>query len=68
MPAVYPDLASKVVLVSGGASGIGAAIVRHFARQTSTVVFFDINDEAGTRLARGSCPARGSPRTFSMST
>jgi D-xylose 1-dehydrogenase len=52
MAAIYPDLAGKVVLVTGGASGIGAAIVRHFARQKSTVVFFDIKDEAGIGLAR----------------
>ena len=50
MAAVYPDLAGKVVLVTGGATGIGAAIVRHFARQKSAVIFFDINDEAGTGL------------------
>lgn len=52
MTAVYPDLADKVVLVTGGASGIGEAIVRSFVRQASTVVFFDINAEAGIRLAR----------------
>ncbi|MBV9565268.1 MAG: SDR family oxidoreductase [Bradyrhizobium sp.] len=52
MAAIYPDLAGKVVLVTGGASGIGAAITRHFARQKSTVVFFDIKTEEGTRLAR----------------
>ena len=52
MAAVYPDLAGKVVLVTGGAAGIGAATVRYFAQQKSTVIFFDINDEAGTRLAR----------------
>lgn len=52
MAAIYPDLAGKVVLVTGGASGIGEAIVRHFARQKSTVVFFDIKVEEGTALAR----------------
>jgi NAD(P)-dependent dehydrogenase (short-subunit alcohol dehydrogenase family) len=36
MAAVYPDLAGQVVLITGGASGIGEAIVRHFARQKST--------------------------------
>jgi NAD(P)-dependent dehydrogenase (short-subunit alcohol dehydrogenase family) len=52
MAAIYSDLAGKVVLVTGGASGIGEAIVRHFARQKSTVVFFDIKVEEGTALAR----------------
>jgi NAD(P)-dependent dehydrogenase (short-subunit alcohol dehydrogenase family) len=52
MAAIYPDLAGKVILVTGGASGIGAAIVRVFARQKSTVVFFDINEEAGMGLSR----------------
>lgn len=51
MPAAYPDLANKVVLVTGGASGIGAAIVRRFAEQKSTVLFFDIQAAAGAALA-----------------
>jgi NAD(P)-dependent dehydrogenase (short-subunit alcohol dehydrogenase family) len=51
MAAIYPDLAGKVVLVTGGASGIGEAIVRRFAQQKSIVLFFDIKVEEGTRLA-----------------
>ncbi|WP_426434669.1 SDR family NAD(P)-dependent oxidoreductase [Bradyrhizobium genosp. P] len=52
MAATYSDLAGKVVLVTGGASGIGEAIVRRFAQQKSTVVFFDIKVEEGAHLAR----------------
>ena len=52
MAATDSDLAGKVVLVTGGASGIGEAIVRRFAQQKSVVVFFDIKAEEGTRLAR----------------
>ena len=52
MAAIYSDLAGKVVLVTGGASGIGEAIVRRFAQQKSVVVFFDIKVEDGVRLAR----------------
>jgi D-xylose 1-dehydrogenase len=51
MAAVYSDLAGRVVLVTGGASGIGAAIVRRFAAQKSTVLFFDIQESAGAALA-----------------
>jgi len=52
MAAIYSDLAGKVVLITGGASGIGEAIVRRFAQQKSIVVFFDLKVEEGTRLAR----------------
>jgi NAD(P)-dependent dehydrogenase (short-subunit alcohol dehydrogenase family) len=53
MAAIYSDLAGKVVLVTGGASGIGAAISRAFAAQGSTVILFDILHNAGEALAQG---------------
>jgi D-xylose 1-dehydrogenase len=40
--AVYPDLEGKSVVITGGASGIGAAIVRAFVRQRAKVGFIDI--------------------------
>jgi len=50
--AVYPSLEGRTVLVTGGASGIGEAIVRGFARQKSRVAFIDIAREAGEALAQ----------------
>jgi D-xylose 1-dehydrogenase len=40
--AIYPDLRGKSVIVTGGGSGIGAAIVRAFVRQKAHVGFIDI--------------------------
>jgi NAD(P)-dependent dehydrogenase (short-subunit alcohol dehydrogenase family) len=50
MAAIYPDLEGKSVLVTGGASGIGASIVRAFARQKAKVGFLDIAREPASRL------------------
>lgn len=46
----YPSLADRVVLVTGGASGIGADIVRAFAGQDARVAFLDILDGDGEAL------------------
>lgn len=50
--ATYPDLAGRSVVVTGGGSGIGAAIVRAFARQHAKVGFIDVADEPSRELER----------------
>ena len=49
--AVYASLKGAVVFVTGGASGIGAEIVRAFGDQGSRVGFIDIDTERGGALA-----------------
>ena len=51
MGVTYPSITGKVVLVTGGASGIGADIARAFHRQKAKVAFLDIQDQAGAALA-----------------
>ena len=46
----YPSLQGRAVLVTGGATGIGAAFVEHFARQGAKVVFMDIDDSGAQAL------------------
>jgi len=48
--AIYPSLEGRVVLVTGGASGIGEAIVEAFARQKARVAFLDLQDDAAKGL------------------
>lgn len=55
--ATYPSLSGRAVLVTGGATGIGASIVEHFASQGARVAFFDILEKEGRQLA--SSLARG---------
>jgi len=49
--ASYPSLRERAVLITGGATGIGEALVSHFARQGSRVAFLDIQDKPAQRLA-----------------
>ena len=48
--AIYPDLEGKSVIVTGGGSGIGAAIVRAFVRQKAKVGFIDIAEAPSRAL------------------
>ena len=38
----YPSLDGRVALITGGGSGIGAALVSQFAAQGSRVAFLDV--------------------------
>ncbi len=60
--AIYPSLRDRVVLVTGGGSGIGEEIVLHFLQQGSRVAFID-NAEAATRdfLQRVATAGHGTP-------
>jgi NAD(P)-dependent dehydrogenase (short-subunit alcohol dehydrogenase family) len=51
--AVYPSLAGKRVLITGGATGIGAGLVEAFAGQNAQVTFLDIDAPSGEALAAG---------------
>src|SRR5260221_3285799 len=60
----YAGLAGRVVLITGGASGIGAAFVRAFASQQARVAFLDIDAVAGAALVREVAAAGGTAPLF----
>ena len=47
----YPSLKGRSVLISGGATGIGEALVRAFAGQVARVGFVDLAQDEGDALA-----------------
>jgi len=50
--ASYPSLRDRVIIVTGGATGIGEALVEAFAMQDAHVAFPDIQDEAAEKLTK----------------
>ena len=47
----YESLKDRTVVITGGASGIGAAFVRGFVENGARVAFLDVQEEAGSALA-----------------
>ena len=64
---LHPSLKGRVVLVTGGASGIGAAHVREFAAQGARVAFLDLAEEPAGELV-AAVEAEGHPRPLFLPT
>jgi NAD(P)-dependent dehydrogenase (short-subunit alcohol dehydrogenase family) len=62
----YPSLKNKVVFISGGATGIGAALVEAFCQQGAQVAFVDILAAEAEQLVRkiGEIPGATKPHFF----
>lgn len=63
---LYPSLRDRVVLITGGATGIGASLVEAFCRQRARVAFLDIQDDAAAALVRRIAAVEGAatPRYY----
>ena len=57
----YPSLTDRTVLITGGATGIGACLVEHFVEQGARIGFIDIDAAAGQALAARLAGARNAP-------
>ena len=55
-------LANKVAIISGAASGMGAATARIFARKGARLVIADVLEHEGRQVAMPLAPRRGSNR------
>lgn len=48
---IYPEIKGKVVIVTGGANGIGLAMAKTFARNDAHIMLLDINEDALEKAA-----------------
>lgn len=62
--ATYPSLAGRAVVVTGGATGIGAEMVTQFTGQGAQVAFLDLDTGAGPALAAQLAPAGSTTPLF----
>ncbi|RWQ66641.1 MAG: SDR family oxidoreductase [Mesorhizobium sp.] len=62
--ATYPSLTDRVVLISGGASGIGADMVRAFTSNGARVGFLDVQDGPAEALVRELDSVAGRPPLY----
>ena len=60
----YPSLDGRAVLVTGGATGIGATLVEQFAAQGARVGLIDIDSAAGEALAAKLAPSSAHAPVF----
>ena len=64
--ATYPSLYDASVFVTGGADGIGQAVVQEFARQGSRVGFADINATKAAETIASCSDAKHTPRFYEV--
>lgn len=62
--AQFPDLKDRAVLITGGGSGIGAALVEGFATQGARVAFIDIAEQTSRDLAARLSASSAHPVSF----
>jgi len=64
--ATYPSLEDASVFITGGADGVGQALVQQFARQGSRVGFADINVEKAAATVESCAGATHTPRFYDV--